>query len=120
MIKRVQEIDNHSTIMEDVFQLKEFHPLQREPIGKTLAGKVCLYMIPTGGGKSLHIQLKLPSFLSAGVTLVVSPTHALITDQVAHCMQYGIPACNFYGDITTSDTETYQIYALNQSILATF
>jgi ATP-dependent DNA helicase RecQ len=61
------------------FGLSSFRPGQREVIETVLAGKDCLCVMPTGGGKSLCYQL--PAIVLPGVTLVVSPLIALMKDQ---------------------------------------
>ncbi|MGA2257671.1 MAG: RecQ family ATP-dependent DNA helicase [Thermoguttaceae bacterium] len=62
------------------FGLSTFRPGQREVISTVLAGKDCLCVMPTGGGKSLCYQL--PALALDGLTLVVSPLIALMKDQV--------------------------------------
>ncbi len=62
------------------FGLADFRPGQREVIETTLAGRDCLCVMPTGGGKSLCYQL--PAIARPGLTLVVSPLIALMKDQV--------------------------------------
>ncbi len=72
------------------FGLSSFRPGQREVIETVLAGKDCLCVMPTGGGKSLCYQL--PAIATAGVTLVISPLIALMKDQVDALVARGLPA----------------------------
>ena len=74
----------------DRFGLAEFRPGQREVISAVLAGRNCLCIMPTGGGKSLCYQL--PAIARPGVTLVVSPLISLMKDQVDALHQQGISA----------------------------
>ncbi len=71
------------------FGLSAFRPGQREVIATVLAGKDCLCVMPTGGGKSLCYQL--PALALDGLTLVVSPLIALMKDQVDQLQARGIP-----------------------------
>jgi len=71
------------------FGLSTFRPGQREVISTVLAGKDCLCVMPTGGGKSLCYQL--PAIALDGLTLVVSPLIALMKDQVDQLHARGFP-----------------------------
>src|SRR5208283_666943 len=71
------------------FGLSAFRPGQREVISTVLAGKDCLCVMPTGGGKSLCYQL--PALALDGLTLVVSPLIALMKDQVDQLQARGFP-----------------------------
>jgi ATP-dependent DNA helicase RecQ len=71
------------------FGLSTFRPGQREVISTVLAGKDCLCVMPTGGGKSLCYQL--PALALDGLTLVVSPLIALMKDQVDQLLARGFP-----------------------------
>jgi ATP-dependent DNA helicase RecQ len=71
------------------FGLSAFRPGQREVIATVLAGKDCLCVMPTGGGKSLCYQL--PALALDGLTLVVSPLIALMKDQVDQLQARGFP-----------------------------
>ena len=72
-----------SSVLDDALRRIFGHPAfrlhQREAVEAALADKDCFILLPTGGGKSLCYQL--PSVLSTGVTVVVSPLLALIQDQ---------------------------------------
>ena len=65
---------------EDIFKIKKFRPLQLECMNAAMAGKDCILIMPTGGGKSLYFQL--PSVISKGMTLVISPLISLMQDQL--------------------------------------
>ncbi|XP_015771239.1 PREDICTED: ATP-dependent DNA helicase Q1-like [Acropora digitifera] len=65
---------------EDIFKIKKFRPLQLECMNAAMAGKDCILIMPTGGGKSLCFQL--PSVISKGMTLVISPLISLMEDQL--------------------------------------
>ena len=67
-----------------------FRPGQRPVVEALLAGRDCLAVLPTGGGKSLCFQL--PALVRQGLVLVVSPLVALMQDQVAQLQRRGIPA----------------------------
>ena len=70
------------------FGLSEFRHGQKEVISSVLAGRDCLCVMPTGGGKSLCYQL--PAVMSEGLTLVVSPLIALMKDQVDQLQELGL------------------------------
>ncbi len=71
------------------FGLTSFRPGQEEVISTVLAGRDCLCVMPTGGGKSLCYQL--PAVALDGLTLVVSPLIALMKDQVDQLQALGLP-----------------------------
>ncbi|MSO44961.1 MAG: RecQ family ATP-dependent DNA helicase [Thermoleophilia bacterium] len=64
-------------------------PGQDSPILAALAGADSLVIMPTGSGKSLCFQA--PAFASGGLTVVVSPLIALISDQYAKLTAAGLP-----------------------------
>ena len=71
------------------FGLTSFRHGQKEVISTVLAGRDCLCVMPTGGGKSLCYQL--PAVALDGLTLVVSPLIALMKDQVDQLQALGLP-----------------------------
>lgn len=66
--------------LKKYFNFNEFRPAQEEIIRAVLSGKNVLAVLPTGAGKSLCYQL--PSIISDGFSIVVSPLIALMKDQV--------------------------------------
>lgn len=70
------------------FGLDQFRPGQREVIETLLSNRDLLCVMPTGGGKSLCYQL--PSLITKGVTVVVSPLIALMKDQEDQLLRLGI------------------------------
>ncbi len=67
-------------ILRVVWGFAEPRPLQASAIRAALAGRDCLAVLPTGGGKSLCYQL--PPLVSGDTTIVVSPLISLMKDQV--------------------------------------
>jgi ATP-dependent DNA helicase Q1 len=78
------------TLLQSVFNLNSWRPLQREIINATLQGRDALALLPAGGGKSLCYQLPALVDPQGHVTLVVSPLLALIVDQVGHLQKLNI------------------------------
>ena len=67
-----------------------FRPMQREAMEAVLSGRDTLVLMPTGGGKSIIYQL--PTLISDGLCIVVTPLIALMKDQVNHLRRRGILA----------------------------
>jgi ATP-dependent DNA helicase RecQ len=78
------------TVLKDVFGFDSFRPGQEEVVDTLLAGRNILTVMPTGSGKSLCFQI--PSLVTGGLTIVVSPLVALMEDQVAALKLAGVAA----------------------------
>ena len=76
--------------LRTVYGYDDFRPGQEEVIEAVLAGRDCLVLMPTGGGKSLCYQV--PALVRPGTAVVVSPLIALMQDQVAALRQLGVAA----------------------------
>ncbi len=85
------------------FGLSSFRHGQKEVISTVLAGRDCLCVMPTGGGKSLCYQLS--AMVLDGLTLVVSPLIALMKDQVDQLQSRGLPV--LFVNSTLSMDEQY-------------
>ncbi|HEV3319539.1 MAG TPA: RecQ family ATP-dependent DNA helicase [Solirubrobacteraceae bacterium] len=82
-------MDSPETLLRR-FGLDAFRPGQREAVAAALAGRDCLVVMPTGGGKSLCYQL--PALAGDGLVVVVSPLIALMADQSRRLHDAGVPA----------------------------
>ncbi len=69
------------------FNLRDFRPGQEQVIRDLIAGKDVLAIMPTGAGKSLTYQLT--AFELPGVTVIVSPLLALMSDQLQKLRRTG-------------------------------
>jgi ATP-dependent DNA helicase RecQ len=83
-------MDKRYEILQEYFGHSEFRSLQLEAIDAILNKQDLLMVLPTGGGKSLCYQL--PSLMSSGVSVVISPLLALMHDQVTALKSNGITA----------------------------
>lgn len=88
-------------LLKKHFGYESFRPLQGEIIDHCVAGKDCLVLMPTGGGKSLCYQL--PALKFGGLTVVVSPLIALMKDQVDALRSNGIPAAFINSSLTLAE-----------------
>ena len=75
-----------------------FRPMQREAIESVLSGRDTLVLMPTGGGKSVIYQL--PTLVSEGLCIVITPLIALMKDQVDRLRRMGIPAAAVHSGLS--------------------
>jgi ATP-dependent DNA helicase RecQ len=87
------------TILKQTFGFDRFRGVQEQVIGRVLAGKHTLAVMPTGAGKSLCYQL--PALAREGTALVISPLIALMHDQIRSAEAFGIHAAS----LTSADSD---------------
>ncbi|HZS39314.1 MAG TPA: RecQ family ATP-dependent DNA helicase [Polyangia bacterium] len=85
-----QPVDPIHRRLRRQFNLRDFRPGQERVIRDLLAGRDVLAIMPTGAGKSLTYQLT--AFELPGVTVVVSPLLALMSDQLIKLRRTGAVA----------------------------
>jgi ATP-dependent DNA helicase RecQ len=86
------------------FGFSHFRQGQDSIIMAALAGRDVLGVIPTGAGKSLTYQL--PALLQDGLTIVISPLIALMTEQVNSLKGRGVPAEAMNGTLSNTVRHT--------------
>ena len=84
--------------LQEYWHYDSFRPMQREAIESVLSGRDTLVLMPTGGGKSIIYQL--PTLVSEGLCIVVTPLIALMKDQVDALRRRGIPAVAVHSGLT--------------------
>lgn len=89
-------------LLKTIFGFDHFRVAQEETVGRTLAGKHTLAVMPTGAGKSLCYQL--PAAAREGTALVISPLIALMHDQIRSARAIGLRAAS----LTSADTDRDQ------------
>ena len=100
MNKRDTDIES---VLRSTFGVEEFRTSQKEIIYRALSGGHSLVLMPTGMGKSLCYQL--PSQITRGLTLVISPLIALMKDQVDQLLGLGIDAAFINSSLSGRERE---------------
>ena len=85
--------------LQEYWHYDSFRPMQREAIESILSGKDTLVLMPTGGGKSIIYQL--PTLVSDGLCIVVTPLIALMKDQVDALRKRGISAVAVHSGLSS-------------------
>ncbi|KAK6056788.1 ATP-dependent DNA helicase, RecQ family [Cooperia oncophora] len=103
-IMKLSELETErNRALHEVFGHKKFKSsLQKKAINCILLRRTDVYVsLPTGAGKSLCYQL--PAVVHMGITVVVSPLIALITDQVAALRAKGVPSESLNSKLTAAE-----------------
>ena len=102
----MQTFSTPQTVLQNVFGYQQFRQGQQEVIDAVLAGRDCLVIMTTGGGKSLCYQV--PALCLEGITLVISPLISLMKDQVDQLLTNGIEAAYLNSTQTHTHTHTHK------------
>ena len=95
-----------------LFGLDRFRDGQLPVVQAALTGRSLLVVSPTGFGKTLCFQL--PAVLRRGVSVVVSPLKALMSEQVSSLFRRKIPSSYINSDIDPEEKRLrYQLLASN-------
>ena len=92
-------VSNPHDLLKHIFGFHHFRGVQEEVVGRILAGRHTLAVMPTGAGKSLCYQL--PAIAREGTALVISPLIALMHDQIRSANAIGLRAAS----LTSADTD---------------
>ena len=87
-------------VLKTNFGLNSLRNLQPSAVRCALEKQSQIVVMATGGGKSLCYQL--PATVLGGITFVISPLIALMTDQVQSLNQKGIPAALISSTVQTA------------------
>ena len=108
-----EPLSNLHSALHEVFGFAEFRALQEAAVQAAVENRDVLVVMPTGAGKSLCFQL--PSVISVGVTLVVSPLVALMRDQVNNLKErtaFSRLGCAYLNSLQNADEQREVLYAL--------
>lgn len=94
-------VDRPLEILKRYWGYDSFRPSQRSIIESALRGEDVLAILPTGGGKSICFQV--PTLMSGGIGIVVTPLIALMKDQVANLNERGIKSIAVYAGMTQKE-----------------
>ena len=86
----INTLPDADALLRQVFGYQQFRAGQSDIIATITAGRDCLVVMPTGGGKSLCYQI--PALTLPGLTVVISPLISLMKDQVDQLRLLGVEA----------------------------
>ena len=102
-VDKAMDINGMLDTLKSHWGYDNFRPLQSEIIASVLSGKDTLALLPTGGGKSICYQV--PGIMLDGITIVISPLIALMTDQFDQLKKRGIKSIMIHGGLTQNEID---------------
>ena len=90
--------DKLLAILKQYWGYESFRESQYEIISSVLSGRDTLALMPTGGGKSITYQL--PTLMTDGLCVVITPLIALMKDQVDKLQRQGISAVAIHSGLS--------------------
>lgn len=93
-----------NNILKEYWGYEKLREQQSNIIQSVLNGNDTLGILPTGGGKSICYQL--PSLVTEGITIVVSPLIALMQEQIADLNYRKIRAYAIHGGLKKNQIDT--------------
>jgi ATP-dependent DNA helicase RecQ len=109
-----QHRENLERVLNEHFGYENFHPFQEQVLEAVLSDRDSLTVISTGGGKSLCYQL--PTLVTEGTAVVLSPLISLMQDQVANLRQMNIDAAYVNSTLDTEEQRTVRDRLLNDEL----
>ena len=100
--------------LKEVFGYSQFRGNQESIIRNILDGKNTFVIMPTGAGKSLCYQL--PSLVTEGLAVVISPLIALMKNQVDQMNAFGINAQYLNSTLTKGESNRVKKECLSGEI----
>ena len=97
-------MNKYQEILKQYWGYDSFRDLQEEIITSIGEGKDTLGLMPTGGGKSITVQV--PALAQSGLCIVITPLIALMKDQVQNLRKRGIKALAIYSGMTRQEIVT--------------
>ncbi len=81
---------NKYEVLKKYYGYDEFRGMQENVIDSLLSFNDTIAILPTGGGKSICFQI--PSLMTNGITIVITPLISLMYDQVRELKNIGVDA----------------------------
>lgn len=94
-------MNNILEILKHYWGYDSFRVLQEEIINSVLSGHDTLGLMPTGGGKSITFQV--PTMMSDGMALVITPIISLMKDQADSLINRGIKATYLHAGLSRAE-----------------
>lgn len=110
-------LEKAKSILKKYWAYDSFRSIQERVISSVLLGEDTLALMPTGGGKSICYQI--PTLMSKGICIVISPLISLMKDQSDSLERKGIKSCCLSDEIShnTLDNVLNKVITMNYKFL---